>query len=1143
MYKKNYKCKIIFLTLFQIVFTWNTFAQTVTLSLENETFEKVLNSIKKQTGLSLVFSEQIVDLNRKVSIDVDSVLVEDALEQLLNGTNLSFEIKKNKLYFVEKSIVKKSSIESKDTPSKTKKISGVVTDVQGNPIIGASVTVNSLGTGTITDVNGNFHLDVPEQAVITISYMGYQETNVKIGSLNNLKITLEEDNNALDELVVMGYGTQRKVDLTGSVASISSTDIMRGQPISLEQALKGVVAGVQVQNTDGAPGGGITIKIRGANSITAGNAPLYVIDGFPVPVTDDPANNPLSLLSPESIENIAILKDVSSTAIYGAQGANGVILITTKKAKEGHSEFSVKASTGFSNLSKSLEMLNNEEYMKAIMLPAIMSQHWENTDFYEDYKNQIWRTDPSRFQSYQDICMRTGQQQKLNLSFLGGTSVLKNMTNMTILDNRGVVINSDYKNYNIVSNTTVQLLPKLSIDTNLSYEYNTTGGIGYINSIATFSPLIPKEWTFEDIDNNLYYTGKMDNPYRILTDTEQKRDKSMFSIQTELKWEILNGLNFKGGVGIRRSSQNFKKYVPPTILSSYNNEGEAHTAVDDGTNIRYSAQLNYIKTIKNTHEFSVGIAAEANSNKLEQFSQQYTHFNTDLGWYGIGAAQNGTFVTPPTVFYDMSAMLSGVVMGNYSFKSRYLLKASFRADGSSKFGSESRWGYFPSGAIGWRISEEPFFKSSSLSKYIDNVKLRISGGSVGNDQIDNYIYVNSLGVGSRNGVFVNASSPNPDGTYGSAMSGTVLANYTYRMSNPAIAWETTSEINYGLDLGLFKSRLNIAIDYYQKKTTNMLLNKSLPMVSGFNSVTKNIGSVGNNGIELGISGAIIERRDFSWDASFNIAANRSKVLDLGDGVDKMLENRYIGNANSIQNVLIQVGKPLGLLYGLQMEGIRGTWASDNNAANSLFWYSGQREAPYGFPSFADINGDGTVDLDDKTVIGCVFPSFIGGYNQVIRYKFIELAMNFSWSVGNDIVNGNYYDLANLSLLDNKLKVFYHSAWFANNGGTIPGPGGGDWSAQGKNAATPSEIVEDGSYLKMNNLSCGIALPKRFIPIKRLRLVKLTYSVTNLFTLTRYSGYDPEVSSGSNIDNRILSGVDLSAYPYSRTHLFTLNIHF
>ena len=475
-------------------------------------------------------------------------------------------------------------------------------------------------------------------------------------------------------------------------------------------------------------------------------------------------------------------------------------------------------------------------------------------------------------------------------------------------------------------------------------------------------------------------------------------------------------------------------------------------------------------------------------------------------------------------------MLSGVFMANYSYKGRYLLKASMRADGSSKFSPDNRWGFFPSGAIGWRVSDESFFKNVSwLKKNVDNLKLRFSYGQVGNDQIASYAYAQTLASSSRQAVFGD---------------GTISALYTNRMANPDISWEVTEEFNGGLDLDMFNNRLNISVDLYTKKTKDMLLEQNLPRMSGFSKVTRNIGSVRNRGFEISVGGLIIDKKDFSWNATINFSANQSKVLSLGTE-NQMLESRPVGSASGTENV-IKEGYPLGLFYGLQMEGIRSNWYSDSNgvgSADSPWWYATEREMPYGFPSFADINGDGKINMEDRVVIGDVNPVFIGGLNTHFRWKFIELAMDFSWSYGNDIINGNIYNLMNNGDIRNKSSVYYKNAWFANNPtGTFTGPGPISWSGY-MWAASNSEMVEDGSFLKMNNLAITCHLPKKILNVWKIKDMSFTYSINNVFCLTKYSGYDPEVRSGNSISNRILPGVDISSYPYARSHVFSFNFKY
>ncbi len=1016
-------------------------------------------------------------------------------------------------------------------------VSGTVCDESGAPLAGVAVIVKGSFDGTTTDVKGQYELrKVSDKDVLVFTMIGMKSLEKTVGSRSVVDVVMTSDNLALDEVVVTGYQSQRKVDLTGSVASISSDNLMKTNPFSTEQALKGKFAGVQVMNNDGAPGGGITVKIRGASSITAGSAPLYVVDGFPYPISDNPYDSPLSTISPDAIESISILKDVSSTAIYGAQGANGVVLITTKKGSEGMSEVSFKASVGVSSIANEIEMLGAEDYMRAYMRSQVMNQHWENTDFYEEYKNRIWETDPGRFQFYPDFCLRNAVKQNYEVSYRGGTDKIQNATTFSYTNEDGIAINTGFNKFYFQTNTTFKILKNLSLNTNLAFDRGIRTGAFWIednlfNEIQTFSPLIPREWTFQDIDDNLYYTGKMDNPWRKLTDIDYQKINDNLSGQAELVWNLHENWFVKGSFGIRIPKSETKHFIPETIQAGYDNGGKATYGTESGLTLRGMGQVGFNKTFNGKHRVSVNAVYEVNTNEYNLYSQDFTHFNTDLGWHGIYAAESGSHVTPPTVEYEKVAMMSGVLMANYSYADKYLFKASLRADASSKFAPSNRWGFFPSGAFAWRVSEESFFKNSGwLSRNVSNLKLRLSYGQVGNDQISSYGYVNTLESGDRYGVFGTTNIP---------------SLYLNRMVNPYVGWETTEEFNGGIDLDMFGGRLNFTMDLYTKTTWDMLLNQHLPMLSGYETVTRNVGSVRNRGFEVSLGGRILETKDILWTASVNFSSNVSKVLSLGND-DMMLESRDVGSASSSENVLIKEGLPLGLFYGLQMEGIRSNWYLDNNgvgSTDSSWWYATEREAPYGFPSFVDVNGDGQITIEDRTVIGCVNPKFIGGFNTFFSWRFIDVAMDFSWSYGNDIINGNFYELMNHGDIRNKVASYYKNEWFANNtSGTFTGPGAMDWSGY-MWAASTSEMVEDGSFFKMNNLAVTFHLPSSLLNKWRIRDLSLTYSVNNVFCLTNYSGYDPEVSSGSSIDNRILSGVDISSYPYARTHTFTLNFKF
>lgn len=1017
-----------------------------------------------------------------------------------------------------------------------KSIYGYVREADEQPLVGVNIKVKGTSNGTITDMDGKYTLnDVTPGQVIVYSMIGMTTVEKTVGNQQQINVVMKSGIE-IDEVIVTGYQTQRKIDLTGSVSSLSSDQFMKTNPLSMEQALKGKIAGVQVMNNDGAPGGGITIKVRGASSITAGSSPLYVVDGFPIPISDDPLDNPLATISPDAIESISILKDVSSTAVYGAQGANGVVLITTKKGSAGMSEISVKASYGVSKLANSISMLGAEDYMRAYMRDMVMNGQWQNADFYQEYKDQIWKTDPSRFQFYPDLCLQNGTKQNYEVSYRGGTEKIQNSTILSFMNEDGIAVNTGFKRFYFQTNNSIKLLPQLTLNTNISYEHNIRSGAFWtegniFNEIQTFSPLVPKEWTFQEIDDNLYYTGKMDNPYRKLKDIDYSNKNHTFFGQAELVYNITDNWFVKAGMGVRTPKGETKEFVPKTIQRGYDNNGWASYGTQNALNLRGMVQAGFSKVFNEVHNLSVNAVYEANTNKYETFGQEYSQFNTDLGWEGIYDAKSGNHVKSPTIGYEKVAMLSGVFMANYSYKGRYLLKASMRADGSSKFAPNNRWGFFPSGAIGWRVSDENFFKNVSwLKKNVDNLKLRFSYGQVGNDQIASYSYAQTLASSNRQAVFGD---------------GTISSLYTNRMANPDISWEVTEEFNGGLDLDMFNNRFNISVDLYTKKTKDMLLEQNLPRLSGFSKVTRNIGSVRNRGFEISVGGLIIDKKDFTWNATINFSANQSKVLSLGTE-NQMLESRPVGSASGTENVLIKKGYPLGLFYGLQLEGIRSNWYSDSNgvgSADSPWWYATEREMPYGFPSFADINGDGKINMEDRVVIGDVNPVFIGGLNTHFRWKFIELAMDFSWSYGNDIINGNIYNLMNNGDIRNKSSVYYKNAWFANNPtGTFTGPGPISWSGY-MNTASNSEMVEDGSFLKMNNLAVTCHLPKKILNAWKIKDMSFTYSINNVFCLTKYSGYDPEVRSGSSVNNRILPGVDISSYPYARSHIFSFNFKY
>lgn len=986
------------------------------------------------------------------------------------------------------------------------------------------------------------------------SYLGLQTKKVEVNDLDNIEVVMISSDVDLDEVIVVGYSSESKRNLTGSVLKIERDLLSIEQPNSIEKALKGKFAGVQIINSDGAPGSGVSIKVRGANSITAGTAPLYVVDGIPYPVSDDPLQNPLSNLAPGDIENITILKDVASTAIYGAEGANGVILITTVRAKFNQSQWNLKTAIGFSNITKSLPMMSPEDYMSSMMMEFYMRNQYrrDEVDFYQEYADQIWNTAPHRFKNYEDEVMKTSIRNTYDLSFNGGSDMIKNATFLSYMSDDGIAINTGFNRLYLKSNSFVKASQKITFDANLQYSrterlglhWSADGNGGIFNEVASFSPLIPKEWTFSEVDDKLYYTnGTFDNPYRKLNDIDVSEVRGSFTGYLGFNYNFGRGLNLKLSASQSISDTKYQKYVPTTIRSSYENSGEAEFRDRKDRYYYYLAQLNYGFSFLRNHRVSLLGGFEMKGNMYEIFQQSYNNFDTDLGIYGVQLATSGDHVKPPQIIYNDHRMSSGFLSINYNYNDKYIIKSSLRADASSRFGPNNKWGFFPATAIAWRISDEQFYKKNNILKnYMPNAKLRLSLGRSGNNLIENYMYTTSVSGGDRN--FVSILDPNDMGNTYVGQGGNITAMYFPRIPNPNISWETTSEINFGLDVGLFQDKLDVSLDIYSRTTSDMLLNQELTMISGFPSQLVNIGELGAKGIELSVNSNPIQTEDFNWNVAFNISSNKTKILSLGNDSNQILTGRFIGRSDS-ENVLIKEGFPLGLYFGMHVEGIRNTYESNSNSTNSnTWWFANEREAPYGFISFADIDGDGSVELSDRFPLAHVDPLFIGGFNQQFTYKNFSLGMSFNWSYGNDIINSNFYSLASQSQgINNKLEILNRGAYFGNQrDGYYVGPGPVYWTAAYRETSN-SELVEDGSFFRMTNLSIGYSVPRNILDVFNIKSLNILYTVDNVFTLTRYSGYNPEVNTGFNVDTRLLGGVDYSSYPLSSTHSLSLNFNF
>lgn len=1041
-------------------------------------------------------------------------------------------------------------------------VRGKVLDDTGLEVIGASILVKGTNQGTITDMDGMFSLSVPDKnAILQVSYIGYQTLEVKVDLTKPMSIILKEDSEMLEEVVVVGYQEVKKKDLTGSVAKANMNDLLNTPVGSFDQTLGGRVAGVNVTSSEGTPGGTMNIVIRGNNSLTQDNSPLYVIDGFPV---EDAAL--ASTINPADIESLDILKDASATAIYGARGANGVVIITTKKGSIGKPQITYDGSVTMHNVSRQIPMMNAYDFVKlqAEMYPqAAYNQSggylmtWTGKDGTE---NHPWTLDDYRdiFQyNWQDEIFRTALQHNHNVRLTGGTEGIRYNASASYYNQDGVLLNSGYERFQMRANTVIKR-DKLDISITTNYSRSIqTGSTPSENSYSGMNNLFYSVWgyrpiTYPNKSMESLLNDVMDdavdssndyrfNPIRSLKEEYRKYYINNLQMNGYVAYEFIKGLKLKISGGYtydaRKQDQfnNSKtRYGGPTSTDKVNAQiirNERLTWLNENT-------LTYQTNIKKRHFFNALAGVTFQNSDYEYYSVKAIRLpNESLGMAGLA---DGTLASSSSLLSSWS-MMSYLARLNYNYKSKYYATASFRADGSSKFSKKNRYGYFPSGSVAWNFMEEEFMKP--LSKVLDSGKLRLSWGLTGNNRIGEYDYYTLLQVlKNRTGDYISNGSV-PSGAYPFDNDITSIGVVPISVANDDLKWETTEQWNLGIDLSFFRERINFTADIYRKTTRDLLLDASLPLSSGFYSATKNIGKVRNEGLELSLSTQNIKTKDFTWTTDFNIAFNRNKVLELAENQLTLTSAaRFDQNYNSQPSYIAKVGLPMGMMYGYIYEGTYkyddfiksgNTYTLKSNVPN----FSGEANTQPGMPKYKDINGDGVINTNDRTIIGRGLPIHTGGFTNNFTYKGFDLSIFFQWSYGNDIMNANRLFFENV---DGKRELnqfaSYADRWTPENPDSdIPGS-----KASSSNKVISSRIIEDGSFLRLKTMTLGYTFPKAMIAKAKLTNVRLYLAAQNLWTWTSYSGYDPEVSVR---DGALTPGLDFSSYPRSRSFSFGVNLAF
>ena len=1035
-------------------------------------------------------------------------------------------------------------------------VRGTVVDQTGESVIGASIQVKGTTQGTITDIDGKFSLGVPDKkSVIVISFIGYATKELQVDTSKPMSIVLEEDTKVLDEVVVVGYQEVRKKDLTGSVAKADMNELLNTPVGSFDQTLGGRIAGVNVSSSEGTPGGTMNIVIRGNNSLTQDNSPLYVIDGFPV---EDAAI--ASTINPSDIESLDILKDASATAIYGARGANGVVIITTKKGKVGKAQITYDGSVTMHHVTRTIPMMDAYEFVKlqAETYPASIAN--STGGYLMEYQGKQWTLDDYRdiFQyDWQDEILRTALQHNHNIRLTGGTEGVRYNASVSYYNQDGILLNSGYERFQARANTVIK---RDKLDINLTTNYSRsiqTGSTPSETSYSGMNNLFYSVWGYrpvtypnksmesllndvmdEAIDSSNDYRF---NPIRSLKEEYRKYYINNLQLNGYVSYEFIKGLKLKVSGGYTydaRKNDQFNnsntRYGGPTSTDKVNAQiirNERLTWLNENT-------LTYQTNIKKKHFFNSLVGITFQNSDYEYYSLKSTHIpNESLGMAGMA---DGTLSSSSSLKSSWS-MMSYLARLNYNYKSKYYATASFRADGSSKFSKKHRYGYFPSGSLAWNFMEEEFM--APIKKVVGAGKLRVSWGLTGNNRIGEYDYYALLQMlKEKQGDYISNGSI-PSGVYPFDNDMSSVGMVPVSLPNEDLKWETTEQWNVGLDLSFFNERLNFTADVYRKTTRDLLLEASLPLVSGYYSATKNIGKVRNDGLELSLSTVNVQTKDFTWTSDFNIAFNKNEVLELAENqLSLTTAARFDQNYNSQPSYIAKVGLPMGMMYGYIYE---GTYKYDDfvKSGNSYTlkdnvpYFSSEANTQPGMPKYKDVNGDGIIDTNDRTIIGRGLPIHTGGFTNSFTYKGFDLSVFFQWSYGNDIMNANRLFFENAGgKKDLNQFASYANRWTPENPESdIPAA-----TKSASNNVISSRIIEDGSYLRLKTVTLGYTFPKALIAKAKLSNARVYVAAQNLWTWTSYSGYDPEVS----VRNSALTpGLDFSSYPRAFTLSFGVNLGF
>jgi TonB-dependent starch-binding outer membrane protein SusC len=1076
------------------------------VQFENASIKEVFENLESKTTFNFSYNQGVINIDETVTAVASNQSLGDFLRQLAKETKLNFTRIDDQIYVSKRKNMQEPVTEKMTTSSvlQQRTITGTITSLEDNmPLPGVSVILKGTSTGTVTDIDGRYSIEAPDGAVLVFSYVGYISEESVVGNSSVINMVLSPDLTQLEEIVVIGYGTVKKSDLTGSVASVKSEELTAYPAINAVQSLQGRAAGVNITANNGEPGADFKIRIRGGTSINASSDPIFVVDGFVG----------ASMPPPEDIESMEVLKDASATAIYGSRGANGVIMVTTKRGKAGKARIELNTSYSIQNEINRLDLLNADEFI----------------DYIQDARPTIQPLGSDT--DWQDEIFQTGAIQNYQLSISGSNDVVNYYVSGAYFDQKGVIIGSEYNRFSVTSNIEIKASKKLRTGLNLFAQRTTADGTrtqegsggasntGVVASAFKFEPDQP----IRDANGN-FTVARLndihDNPYAIATEyiNESLNDRIQGNLYAE--YDIFRDLKFRITMGATSNSGRTGEYNPTTLNAGRNIGGAAYVNGNKNTLLQNENYFTYSKTLFNNHDLTAMAGYSYQSQENTNWSGTGQGFVTDaFSYWNLGGASVWMQPTSNLTEWVLKSYYGRV---NYGINGKYLFNFNARYDGSSTFSANHKWAFFPSGSFAWNMGSEPFM---SDVKWISQWKWRASYGLTGNQAIAPYQTLASFSTvfAVINNNVVNAVRPTS-------------------VANDELTWETTTQLNLGIDVSFLEDRINLTTDVYRMVTSDLLFRVPLPKYSGYPDQLKNIGEVENKGFEITL-GAKLLTGVFQWDSDVNMSINRNKVLSLPDGNDIPYSSAPGHMVGLGDTQILREGYPVGSFFGWTYDGVY--------QEGDDFLPGGGFEVAAGGEKFKDIDGtrdaegnltgvpDGRLDANDRSIIGDPNPDFIWGWNNAFRWKNFDLNIFFQGSQGNDILSYTLLELNLMSAINNATTEAL-DRWTPTNTNTdVPK------AFNGRTRRVSTRFISDGSFARLKNLALGYNLPTTVAEKMKLSKLRIYVSAQNILTTTNYEGYDPEVNynSGGAVNGNRNLGLDYGSYPNAKSYTVGLNIGF